>query len=91
LEEQGEDERNGGISMMENMIGDLARTMQDDRRTRAAHNERIAEAIEGERPDALGGRARKRRAAIAKALMALAMRLAPPMGEGAPLSTISTQ
>lgn len=77
--------------MMENMIGDLARTIQDDRRTQAAYNERIAEAIEGERPDALGGRTHRRRAAIAKALMALAIRLAPPMGEGAPLTTISTQ
>ena len=68
--------------MMENMIGDLARTMQSDRRAQSARNERIAEALDG--------RTRARRAAIAKALMALAMRLSPPIPDSVPRPTMAT-
>jgi hypothetical protein len=77
--------------MMENLIGDIARTMQNDRRAQAARNERIVEAIEGQGPDPRGGEMRARRAAIAKTLMALAARLAPPVPEGTPRPTMLMQ
>ncbi len=76
--------------MMENMIGDVARTMQDDRRAAAARRTRLAEAESMYVPHAQGTRLRKRRAAIAKALQALAMRLAPPPPATAPRPTMVT-
>jgi hypothetical protein len=85
------EEQNGGIPMMENMIGDIARTMQSDRRAQAARNERIAEAIATHRPNAQGNRMRARRAAIAKALIALAARLAPPVPDSNARPTVLTQ
>lgn len=77
--------------MMENMIGDVARTMQDDRRAAAARRARLAEAQSVYQPHAHGARLRKRRAAIAKALQALAMRLAPPPPVTASRPTMATR
>ena len=69
--------------MMENMIGDIARTMQNDRRAEAARNERVFEAIAAHGPDSQGRRMRACRATIAKALIIFAARLAPPVPEEA--------
>lgn len=77
--------------MMENMIGEVARTMQSDRRAQAARNERLAEALDGQGPDPIGSRIRRRRAAIAKVLVALAMRVAPPVSQGASRPTMVSQ
>jgi hypothetical protein len=77
--------------MMENMIGELARTTQSDRRAQAARNGRIAEAIAADGPNSHGSRMRARRAAIAKALIALAARLAPPVPDGSTRPTMVTQ
>jgi len=72
------------IPMMENMVGEFARTMQSDRRMQAAKDARMAEAEHAHSPGALGSRICKRRAVIAKALITLATRIAPPMPQGAP-------
>lgn len=76
--------------MMENMVGEIARTMQHDRRAQAEKNARLAEAERAHGPGTVGGRMRKRRTAIAKALIALATRLAPPVPESAPRPGIVT-
>ena len=73
--------------MLDNMIGDIARAMQEDRRAEATKQARILEAEQAYRPYAYGTRRRKYRAAIAAALMALAMRLAPPAPAAAPHAT----
>lgn len=64
--------------MMESMIGDVARAMQDDRRAEAAKQARIIEAERAHLPHARSKRLRERRAAIAHVRIALALRLAPP-------------
>jgi hypothetical protein len=77
--------------MMENMIGEVARAMQDDRRRQETSNERIAEALSPYGSKLHGSRMRARRAAIARALIALAARLEPPTLQEAPRPTIVTQ
>ncbi len=77
--------------MMENMVSEVARAIQDDRRAQAAKRARIIEAAEAHRPHAQGARLRARRAAIAKALMALAPRLAPSAPTEAPHSGMETR
>ncbi len=67
--------------MLDTMIGDVAQAIQNDRRAQAAKMARIVEAEQAHLPHAESARRRARRAAIAKALMALAMRLAPPASE----------
>lgn len=77
--------------MMENMVSEVARAMQDDRRAQAAKQARIIEAERAHRPHAEGTRLRTHRAAIAKALMALATRLAPPAPTEAPRPGMATR
>jgi hypothetical protein len=76
--------KKGRQQMMENMIGDLARVMQEDRRARAATQAHITEAERAYRPHSPRARLRERRAAIANMLIALATRLAPPATAEAP-------
>jgi hypothetical protein len=68
--------------MMENMVCEIARTMQSDRRAQSANAALLAEAERIHDPAAPSSRMRTRRAAIAKALTALATRIAPPAPEG---------
>jgi hypothetical protein len=65
-------------AMLDYMIGDLARAIQDDRRAWSAKEARLKEAKEAHLPSARSVRLRRHRAAIAKALVALAFHLAPP-------------
>jgi hypothetical protein len=74
-------------AMLDNMIGDIARAMQDDRRAEAMKQARLVEAEQARLPYAHGVRQRKYRAAIAAALMAFAMRLAPPTSAATPHAT----
>ncbi|MHB8644501.1 MAG: hypothetical protein ACYDAR_01780 [Thermomicrobiales bacterium] len=73
------------------MIGELARAMQDDWRAQAAKRALVAEAEAARRPRAHVARLSNRRAAIAKALMALAMRLAPSASPEAPHPGMATR
>lgn len=70
--------------MMENMVGEFARTAQDDRRAMAERDARLAEAERTRGTGMVGGRMHPQRAAIAKALIALATLLAPPIPDSAP-------
>lgn len=76
--------------MFDNMIGDVARAMQDDRRRQAAKMARIVEAEQTHRLSAREARLRNQRAALARALMALAMRLAPLPPATTPRSEMAT-
>jgi hypothetical protein len=77
-------------AMLDNMIGDIARAMQDDRRAEAMKQMRLVEAEQARLPYAHGVRLPRYRAAIAAALMALAMRLAPSASAAAPRSEMAT-
>lgn len=72
--------------MMENMIGEFAREARRDRHAQAVHDAQVAEVVRAASPDRRGGRMRALRAAIARVLVALAMRLAPPTPGGATLA-----
>lgn len=67
--------------MMENMIGEFAETSRHDRLVQAVRAARLAEAERARGPDPRGSLRRGRRAAIARALLTLAARLAPPAPE----------
>ncbi|GEM_PF-4310635 len=77
--------------MLDYMTGEVAQAIQDDRRAQAAKRARVAEVEEAHRPHGQGARMRERRAAVAKALQALAMRLAPPAPAGTPHPGIATR
>lgn len=76
--------------MLDSLIGDLARAIQDDRRAWVAREVRLQEAEEAHLPSARSVRLRGHRAAIAKALIALAFRLAPPTSAIASRSDAAT-
>ncbi len=77
--------------MMENMIGELAHAMQDDRRAQAANRARLVEAEAAHSPHAQGAWLRTRRAAIAKARAALTRRRAPVPAPRLDIATGETQ
>lgn len=77
--------------MLDTMTGDLARAIQDDRRAEAAKERRIHEAEQTHLPYGASVRLRRHRAAIAQALMALAIRLAPPTSAVASHPDVATQ
>jgi hypothetical protein len=67
--------------MYDNMIGELAAMRHEDRQREMAHEALIAEALRPQGPRAAINRRQRQRAAIASALRALAIRLAPPQEE----------
>jgi len=67
--------------MFDAMIGDLATAQQQDRQRAMAREAQIAEAIRANGPRTAIRRGQRQRAAIARALRALAFRLAPPQTE----------
>lgn len=72
--------------MLENLIGDVAAATQQDWQRKLARDAQIAEALQANGPHAAISRSQQQRAAVARALRALAFRLAPPQAE--PTTTI---
>ena len=69
--------------MLDSMIGDLAAAKQQDWQRKLPRDAQIAEALQGNGPRAAISRGQRQRAAVARALRALAFRLASPQAEPA--------